>query len=59
MEEVVGVQTNNPSTNLRGNQVEHLRYNVNVGVKFRVPILWKSKVKSMEKNLNVIQVIRI
>ena len=56
--EVVGVRTHKPSANIRGNQVEDLRYNVNVGVQSRVPMLWRLKIKSM-KNVNAAQVIRI
>ena len=40
MEEVVGARTHNPSANLRGDKVENLRYDVNVGVRSRVPMLW-------------------
>ena len=56
--EVVGVRTHNPSANLRGNQEEKLRYNVNVGVQSKFPMLWRLKIKSMKK-VNAIQVIRI
>ena len=58
IKEVVRALTHNPSANLRGNQVENLRYNLNVGVRSRIPMLWKLRLKSM-KNVNVIQVIRI